>query len=119
MMAESVPCLVGESHVGAVPVSGEIDMDTAPEMERMLQDALDDGRIDLIVDMTECRFIDCTGLGVLVGAANTSRTRGGSITLRAPGRRIVIVRDLAGLHDVLPTEALERAGPEASGAGWD
>jgi len=117
MMPESVPFLVDESHVGAVAVSGEVDMDTAPEMQRILRHAVDDGRTDLIVDMTECGFIDCTGLGVLVGVANMSRSRGGSITLRAPGRRVVLVRDLAGLHDVLPTEALERAGPEASVAG--
>jgi anti-anti-sigma factor len=104
---------LADGHIGAVLVSGEVDLDTAPEMGRMLQRALDGGQTDLIVDMTRCQFIDCAGLGVLVGMANTSRFRGGTITLRRPGPRVVLVRDLAGLGDVLPTEAPEMAGPES------
>jgi anti-sigma B factor antagonist len=96
-----------------VTVIGEIDIATAPAMQRLLLHALDSGPADLVVDMAQCGFLDCSGLGVLVGVANASRSRGGNIALRAPGYRVVRVRDLAGLHDVLPTEPPAIPGPTA------
>lgn len=67
--------LADETHV--VSVAGELDLYTAPEFERVLQlngDA--NGRI--VVDLSECTFIDSTGLGILVHA---DRHIGGNVLL--------------------------------------
>jgi anti-anti-sigma factor len=92
----------------AVTVSGDVDMASAPEMQRVLRRALDDGRPGLVVDMAACGFIDCIGLGVLVGAANIVRARGGAVTLRTPSFQVCRLRDLAGLSDVLATGSDEQ-----------
>ena len=50
-----------------VRVRGELDLYTAPEFERALeQNRAADGRV--VVDLSECTFIDSTGLGILVKA---------------------------------------------------
>jgi anti-sigma B factor antagonist len=87
-----------------VAVTGDVDMDSAPEMQRVLLDARDIGLADLVVDMSACAFIDCVGWGVLVGVAATVRTRGGRVTLRRPNPWMCRVRDLLGLDGVLPTD---------------
>ena len=91
----------------AAAVTGEVDMATAPEMHRVLLDALDIGRADLVVDMSACAFMDCVGWGVWVGVADTAGTLGGGVTLRHPGPWMCRVRQLLGLEGVLPTEEIQ------------
>jgi anti-sigma B factor antagonist len=67
--------LTGETRI--VRVTGELDLYTAPELERALElDGHANERV--VVDLSECRFIDSTALGILVGA---HRRNGGSALL--------------------------------------
>jgi anti-sigma B factor antagonist len=93
-----------------VVVSGEVDIATAPEIERVLLGALDSlTPSDLVLDVASVSFIDCFGLGVLVGVANTARASGTSVALRNPSHQVNWVRDLTGLVEVLPNEDFEIA----------
>jgi len=52
-----------------VSVSGELDQSTAPELRTALADALAEGADGgVLVDLSDCRFIDSTGLSLLVEA---------------------------------------------------
>jgi anti-sigma B factor antagonist len=53
--------------VKTVSVSGELDQATAPELRSTLTKAFEDGS-PVIVDLSDCGFIDSTGLSVLVEA---------------------------------------------------
>jgi anti-anti-sigma factor len=55
-----------------VAVAGEIDLFTAPELKAALGEALESGRIRIVVDLTETTFLDSTALGVLIGAGEAS-----------------------------------------------
>src|SRR3954452_5653062 len=50
-----------------VRVSGELDQSTAPEMRTALDDALAAGA-NILIDLSDCEFIDSTGLSLLVEA---------------------------------------------------
>jgi anti-sigma B factor antagonist len=52
------------SGIRALTVRGELDLNTAPELER----ALADGGEEVLVDLSECEFIDSTGIAVIVRA---------------------------------------------------
>jgi anti-anti-sigma factor len=90
--------------VAVVKVVGEVDMATAPEMERVLLDVVEQGPADVVVDMAEVGFIDVIGIGILANAAQEARASGGSVTLRDPGRQVRRVCDLVGLNGALPIE---------------
>jgi anti-sigma B factor antagonist len=49
-----------------VSVAGEIDLFTGPPFGTALSGALDAGARQLIVDLSECTFMDSTGIGILV-----------------------------------------------------
>lgn len=49
-------------------VRGELDMNTAPELERGLEQALSDPSASLLLDLSECEFIDSTGIALIVRA---------------------------------------------------
>lgn len=49
-----------------VSVSGELDQSTAPELRTVLADALGKPNGGVLVDLSDCGFIDSTGLSLLV-----------------------------------------------------
>lgn len=49
-------------------VNGDLDLATAPEFKRRLLTAIHDGKSTVIIDLTDCTFLDSTGLNVLLHA---------------------------------------------------
>jgi anti-sigma B factor antagonist len=71
--------LASGSHV--VGVAGEVDIFTAPELKRAISAAIDDGSREIVVDLTETRFLDSTALGVLIGAVKRLRPLDGRLVI--------------------------------------
>ncbi len=57
-----------EDGIRALTVRGELDMNTAPELERKLNEALSDPDTSIMLDLSECEFIDSTGIALIVRA---------------------------------------------------
>lgn len=56
-------------------VSGELDLATAPELDQALRGAQRHARV-VVLDLRELTFMDCTGLGALLAAADRARANG-------------------------------------------
>jgi anti-anti-sigma factor len=56
-----------EGGVRVVAVRGELDLGTAPELEGPLDEAIS-AREPLLIDLSECDFIDSTGIAMIVRA---------------------------------------------------
>jgi anti-sigma B factor antagonist len=54
--------------VRAFTVRGELDMNTAPELERALEEAVAEENASIMLDLSECEFIDSTGIALIVRA---------------------------------------------------
>jgi anti-anti-sigma factor len=82
-----------------VVIRGELDLATAPELERVIGERLDAGE-DVVVDLRELAFMDSSGLRVLVGAY--TRTEVGEqqfLIVRPPeGSPIARILSIAGLE---------------------
>jgi anti-anti-sigma factor len=52
--------------VRLIAVAGELDLNTAPQLEQPLGETADDAR--LLIDLSRCEFIDSTGIGLIVRA---------------------------------------------------
>jgi anti-sigma B factor antagonist len=57
-----------EDGIRAFTVSGELDLNTAPELERPLERAIAEDGPSVIIDLSACEFIDSTGIAVIVRA---------------------------------------------------
>ena len=55
-----------EDGIRAFTVHGELDMNTAPELESRLEEALSDPNASLMIDLSDCEFIDLTGIALIV-----------------------------------------------------
>jgi anti-sigma B factor antagonist len=87
-----------------VALTGDIDMMTAPAMERVLFEAINDGCVHLVADMTGVEFIDVVGLKTLAGVASDVRAVGGNLMLRSPNDLTRRICQLIGLDPILPVE---------------
>jgi anti-anti-sigma factor len=52
--------------IRAFTVRGELDMNTAPDLERGLEDALEQSSASIMLDLSACEFIDSTGIALIV-----------------------------------------------------
>ena len=64
-------------------LEGQVDLHTAPELRDQLVSAIEDGAVNVVVDLSDTTFIDSMTLGVLLGAVKRLRPRGGSFAWSA------------------------------------
>jgi anti-sigma B factor antagonist len=83
-----------------VDVAGEIDVYTSPKLRERLVGLVNDGAMNLVVNLEDVEFIDSTGLGVLVGVLKRIRTRGGSLGLVCHQDALLRVFTITGLEKV-------------------
>jgi anti-anti-sigma factor len=55
-----------EDGIRAFTVHGELDMNTAPQLESRLEEALADSSASVMLDLSDCEFIDSTGIALIV-----------------------------------------------------
>jgi anti-sigma B factor antagonist len=83
-----------------VRVNGELDMATTPELEEVVSSVDLGGK--LIIDLTECGFLDSSAVRVLVSAARASDETGGTIAVVASDPGILRVLEIAAVDTMLP-----------------
>src|SRR5260221_11269875 len=70
-MADDLPVEVSETvRAWSVVDRGEIDMPTAPQLERVLDDVIAKGALLVTLDLEAVDFLDSSGLRVILGASN-------------------------------------------------
>jgi anti-sigma B factor antagonist len=87
-------------------VQGEVDLATAPQLERELTTALaTPGATGVRVDLSGVEFMDSAGLRVLVAALRTAEDGGRTLTLSSPHERVRRIIQITGLSEVFVLDA--------------
>jgi anti-sigma B factor antagonist len=94
-----------EGGVMALVVRGELDMNTAPELEQKLAEVSSDPPSSTLLDLCACEFIDSTGIALIVHAwQRLDHEAGGE------GRgRLVLCSDNHQVRRLLDITGVERA----------
>ena len=105
-----------DTHV--IELGGEVDLYTAPEFKERLVQVIEDGKKQLVVDLSKATFIDSTTLGVLVGGVKRLRPTGGSLALVCTDQNISKIFEITGLDRVFTIystrdDALKKLGLDA------
>ncbi len=88
-----------ESGKLVVTLEGEIDLDRAPEVRRLLLDCTERGR-DVLVDLSAISYIDSSGIASLVEALQSAGRLGIALGLVAVSPQALRVFELARLDKV-------------------
>jgi anti-sigma B factor antagonist len=77
-----------------------VDIATAPELQRSLEELVREGHTRLLVDMTDVLFMDSTGLGMLFAINKQLRGRRGRLAVLCPDPVMHELFELVG-HNLL------------------
>ena len=80
-----------------VDLNGEIDVYTSPKVKDAIGDLIDKGHYNLVINLEKVRYIDSTGLGVLIGGLKRVREHGGTVNLVCTNPQIKKIFDITGL----------------------
>ena len=81
----------------AVEVQGEIDVYTSPRVKETINELIEKGHYQLVINLEGVRYIDSTGLGVLIGALKKVREHSGRILLVCTNPQIKKIFNITGL----------------------
>ena len=93
---------------------GELDLATVPVVDAQLCELLEAGFTSLVVDLRQLRFLDSTGVRLLLSWDARSRAEGFDLRVipaPAPVQRVI---DVAGVAHLLPFSRLSHAGGDSS-----
>jgi anti-sigma B factor antagonist len=91
-----------EAGVFVISVEGELDMNTARQLEPALERALEPDDGSLLIDLSRCEFIDSTGIALLVRAWQRLGPDG-SFALCGAGAQVERVLGVTGLDETIPS----------------
>lgn len=84
-------------------VIGEIDVYTAPQFKEAVNQIINSGQKDLIVDMGHVTYMDSSGFGTLLSATKRLRPEGGTVNLVACNSAIDRMLRITRLNTVFGT----------------
>jgi anti-sigma B factor antagonist len=87
--------------IHVVSVRGEVDLASGPEFERALGAVPEDGVESVIVDLSDCSFMDSTGLHLLTRTQRRFDSAGGRVAVVSANRNVLRVFGLTGLDEVV------------------
>jgi anti-sigma B factor antagonist len=108
----------GPEDVFVVRVTGEVDMSHEEELRAELHRAVEADTKGIVVDLTECEFIDSSGIRALLLTRQEKNPDGGSETLAvaASSDQILRILGVMGLDQVIPVRpTVEEAAAALSG----
>jgi anti-anti-sigma factor len=82
-----------------VTLVGELDPHTSPLLEQEIDDGLAGGNTRLVLDMAQLRFIDSSGLRVIIKAYKELEKRDGQLVLRSPNQTALRLFEITDLLD--------------------
>ncbi|RMG13591.1 MAG: anti-sigma factor antagonist [Planctomycetota bacterium] len=93
---------IDDGRAALVELNGVLDAATSPRFEEALDRVRAQGCQRVVVDFVGVRYVNSTGLGMLVKQADTFRTTGGGgmALIRVPGK-VQIIMEMSGLSQLL------------------
>ncbi len=86
--------------VDMVTVSGRIDGSNAGELESAFGELTDDGRYQIVAELSGVEYMSSAGLRALVATMRECKKHRGDLRIATPSDRISEVLELAGLDSI-------------------
>ena len=99
----------GSPSVSVVDLNGEIDVYTSPKVKDAIAELIDKGHYALVINLENVRYIDSTGLGVLIGGLKRVREHSGTVNLVCTNPQIKKIFDITGLSKIFGIFDSEKA----------
>lgn len=93
-----------EKNIWVVIPEGEIDIYTSPKLKDKLIEAINDKKIDILIDSKKLDYLDSTGLGALISVLKKARENDNKIYIKNIKPNIRKLFDITDLDKVFVIE---------------
>lgn len=84
-------------------LNGELDEKTAEYTRISMEKCMDGGHfVQIVIDLASLRFMDSTGIGVLIGRYKKMQARGIPIYIANPSMQAERIFKMTGLYRIMP-----------------
>lgn len=104
MSSEALSVEIHSEHQGDAIVyrlSGSLDFATSPSLRAALLEAANEGKHDIVVDLSRLEFLDSTGLGAIIGAHRRALEHDGRLRVVISEGPISRLLTITGLMKIL------------------
>ena len=102
-----------DANTQVVDLAGEIDVYTAPDLRQKLGDAVESDALNLVINLESVRYIDSSGLSVLLETHKRARARNGRMSVICTHNQILKLFNLTGLNKILQVCGTESEAVQA------
>ena len=107
-------CSCSEPGTLTIGLDGELDIATAPALERLLREVERDRWPTVVLDLRQLSFIDSSGIRALLTANDRIGRRGGRMLVRHPSRAVRRTLAAIGVDSILDiADAVDEPTPAA------
>jgi len=99
-----MPLFLSQRNIGSITIlelGEQLKAQNVSEFRETLQQQLDQGRTQLLLDCSHIHSVDSVGIGCLVGHWISLKKQGGRLALLNPSVRLQNVLRVVGLHEVI------------------
>ncbi|AZZ56893.1 STAS domain-containing protein [Rathayibacter iranicus] len=90
-----------EPDITILNVGDRLTASSAQELRAAVRRAVDAGSPRIVVELSEVRVMDSSGLGALVSALKIARQAGGDLRIASPSRQVAMALTLSNLDRLL------------------
>lgn len=86
-----------KEYCNILSVHGDVDVYTSPKVKEAINALIEKEVFSIVVNLEDVRYVDSTGLGVLIGALKRLKEHNGSIVLVCTNPQIKKIFQITGL----------------------
>ncbi len=90
-----------EGTISIVSIDGDIDALSSGDVTEYLDECINQGEINLIVDLGQVNFMSSAGLRMILGVVKKCRSNTGDLFIAAPQSGVARVLKMSGFESVL------------------
>ena len=87
-----------------VSLGGELDVSTADELKKELNNLVDEKNIDMRLNLENLDYIDSTGLGVIIGILKRLKIESKEVYIEKPKNNVRKIFSITGLDKIFKLE---------------
>lgn len=99
-------CPDGQNAV-IVELNGSVDPSSIDDFDAIFDDLLEKGSIRIVMDLAKLKYINSTGMGMMVQYYDQLADEGGGLVLMTVQAKIILVLEMLGLQELFPIVSSE------------
>ena len=99
--------LNNKENVVIVNLVGNLDTNTAPDAEAVINESLAAGTSKMVINLEETKYVSSAGLRVFLATAKKMTAAGGAVKLCCPNEVVKEILDISGFSTILDVKDTE------------